>query len=713
MKDALGKKSLNETHAAKPLESNHAQKLHTLSRQIREKEKDLLQINQNIAFLETNLQLQLVSQTPPSVKHIKNFFSYIFDEISLIESFYHSGETVSSNTVKMALGWIGHYAKEIKKDSDATTNLKNYTHALVEICFKKAEYVRSKVIMHDMANGNSAVLEQAWSEFILPTKDDIYALSIIREGDPQSPSLLLARAFMRLGEHAQAVRVLEDHLANLKAGSVQAQISTNSTDYKPHAAPLLSMWQNARQIGRDRFGLSEEAIKTDENLVHCSIEYSKTLMLMAKCYQHRESGEDLQKGLRFIDEALQAIAHQLSILRQPTRISNSSILQPAFDSGFDEWLFCQSVKSFFLIKLDQNNEALEILLELERKFDQSLMIQDKFSTRIIRVLTDLATITEDIDLQKNYIEKAKKHLVHSDRKIFSGYLIQLRCYEIAYQCFLKNQNPENFNNFKQRVTALNSFFEKYRGSLQKENGMKIFEYEGTVMMANLELKFTNIEEYAVEIFELFKKWDSIEKNINYVAKQKCYSLKFIYFSRRGEVALFEDYLKKFMAVGEENDPSNFRYTFLMMLNTLIRWNLADFILLGIDLIERKFTTLTQEESITKEIALDMLRKKTPVLASCHLIAQEGISAIAAQLNRITEKLCPETWGHTNNAVVLISSTAPLENIKNYLGRWKIGNIKVIRGELQNSISISNFTGKNISDIPPMTQVVSNVTKLRI
>lgn len=713
LKDALEKKAINETHAAKPLESNHAQKLHALKRQISEKENDLLQVDKNIKFLETNLQLQPSAQTTQSVKHIKNLFSYIFDEISLIESFYHSGEAVSSNAVKMAMGWIGHYSKEIKKDSDTTTNLKKYTHALIEICFKKAEYVRSKIIMHDMANGNSLVLEQTWSEFILPTKDDIHALSIIHEERDQSPSLLLARAFMRLDEHAQAVSVLEDHLANLKAGRVQAEILVNLADYEPHAAPLLSIVQNLRQVSRDRFGLSEEAIKTVENQVHYSLEYSKTLMLMAKCYQHRESVEDLQKGLRFIDEALQVIAQQLSILRQPTRISNPSILQPSYDAKFDEWLFCQSVKSFFLIKLNQNNEAQEILFELEKKFDQSTIIQSKFATRIIRILTDLATITEDIDLQKSYIEKAQRHLTRSDRKTFSGYLIQLRHYELAYQCFSKEQNPRNFDYFRQRVIALHSFFEKNRSNLQQENSLKIFEYEGNVLMANLELKFTNIKEYAEDIFELFKKWDSIEKHINYAAKLKCYALKFIYFSRRGMDAFFKHCLEKFIIVGAENDPDNFRSELLIMLNALIRWNLASFILTGIDFIERKFTTLTQAECISKEIALDMLHKKTPVLASCHLIVQEGISAIAAQLNRITEKLCPETWGHTNSAVVLISSTAPLENIKNYLGPWEIGNIKVTRGELQNSISISNFTGKNISDIPPMTQIVSNITELRI
>lgn len=347
LKSALEKIIINEKHTSNRSECNGAQKLQGLTRQIRDKEKSLLQINQTITFLEANLQLQPQPQTTKAAKHTNNFFSYIFDEISLIESFYRFGETASSNSVKMALGWIGHYAKEIKKNSDAATNLKEYTHALVEICFKKAEYLRSKVIMHGMANGNSTVLEQTWSEFILPTKDDIRALSIILEGDRQSPSLLLARAFMRLDEHTLALSILEDHLANLRAGHVQAQISVSSVDYEPHAAPLSSLWQNARQLGRARFGFGENVFNTVENLAYSSLENSRTLMLMAKCYQHRESAEDLQKGLRFIDEALQAITHQLNILRQPTGISDNGVLQPAFDSKFDEWLFCQSVKSVF------------------------------------------------------------------------------------------------------------------------------------------------------------------------------------------------------------------------------------------------------------------------------------------------------------------------------------------------------------------------------
>lgn len=339
-------------------------------------------------------------------------------------------------------------------------------------------------------------------------------------------------------------------------------------------------------------------------------------------------------------------------------------------------------------------------------------MQGKFSTRIIRVLTDLATITEDMELQKNYIEKALKHLGHSDRKVFSGYLIQLRRYELAYQCFSKEQNPENFNGFKRQVTALNAFFEKNRSSLQHENGMKIFEYEGTVLMADLELKFTNIEEYAVEIFELFKKWDNIEQYINYEVKHKCYSLKFIYFSRRGETALFEYCLQKFIKIGEEHDPTNFRYTLLTMLNTLIRWNLASFILMGLDSIERKFTILTQEESISKMIALDMQRKKSPVLSSCHFIVQDGLSTIAKQLNRITAELCTETWGCTHDAVVLISSTAPLDDIKNYLEQWPIGEIIVVRGQ-QQSISICHFASRNLSSIAPMTNAARNTADFHV
>ena len=363
LKEAL-EITVTETSPANPSASNHVQKLQALTQQLKEIEKNLRPLTENITFLE-GLGLGATPQRQPQflaaepVKPAPNFFYYIFEEITLIERFYGLGEKSSSHSVKMALGWIGHYAKEIRKNNDTSTNLKQYTHILVEICFKKAEYIRSKIIMHGMANGHNAQIEQAWSECILPTKDDIRALSII--GDPQSPGLVLARAFMRLGEHNQALSVLKDHLASLKAGRVQTQPSENPADYAPHAAPLLSIFQSLRQTGRDRFGWNEETIQTLENYVQSSLEKSTTLMLLAKCYQQGQSEEDFQAGLQCIDEALQTITYQLNILKQPTQLSRQSAVQCSVDTKFDEWLFCQSIKSFFLIKLKQTEQAAAML----------------------------------------------------------------------------------------------------------------------------------------------------------------------------------------------------------------------------------------------------------------------------------------------------------------------------------------------------------------
>ena len=341
------------------------------------------------------------------------------------------------------------------------------------------------------------------------------------------------------------------------------------------------------------------------------------------------------------------------------------------------------------------------MLELNNKFDQSILAQGKFATRIIRILTDLATITQDLTLQERYIEKARRHLNISDRKVFSTYLIQLRDYEHAKQCFEEKQNPENFNHFQQKVFTLDAFFLENRASLQQENSMKIFEYEATVIMAKLELKFTDIETHAVDIVELFKRMDFIELHLKYEINEQCYVLKFIYFSRREQPKLFQDCLQKFVAIGEQHDPCDFRGAVIRMLNSLFRWHLASFVLMGLDFIESKFTHLTEEESVSKMIALDMQRKKTPVLSSCHFIVQEGLRAMVQQLNRITAELCSEKWGYTSdNTVVLVSSTAPIENIKNYLEEMDIGEIRINR-EKQKSICIYNLKSKNISNIPPL------------
>lgn len=703
LKEAL-EITVTETSSANPSESNHAQKLQALTQQLKEIEKNLRLLTESIVFLaglglEETTQNHPQSLTATSVKPSQNFFYYIFEEITFIESFYRLDEKLSSHSIKMALGWIGHYAKEIRKNSNTSTNLKQYTHVLVEICFKKAEYLRSKVIMHGMANEHNAQIEQAWSECILPTKDDIRALSII--GDPQSSDLLLARAFMRLDEHGQARGVLQDHLASLKAGRVQYQLSENPEDYTQNVAHLLPILQSLRQTSRDRFGCNEKTIETVENYMQGNLEKSTALMLSAKCYQHGQSEEDFQAGLQCIDEALQIITYQLNILKQPTQLSRQSAVQCSADKKLDEWLFCQSIKSFFLIKLNKTEQAAAILLELNNKFDQSILAQGKFATRIIHFLTDLATITQDLALQERYIEKARSHLLIADRKVFSAYLIQFRYYEHARQCFEERQNPENFNRFQQKVRALDTFFKKNRNSLQQENGMKIFEYEGTVIMAKLEMRITNIETYAVDIVELFTQMEHIEAHLSYEINKRYYALKFIYFSRREQTKLFQDCLQKFVAIGEEHDPTNFRYTLLTMLNDLIRWNLASFILVGLDFIKRKFITLTEEESTTEMIALDMQCKKTPVLSSCHFIVHDGLRAMVKQLNRITAELRVESWGYTSdNTLVLVSTTAPFEDIKNYLKTWDIGEIR-INQDRQKSICIYNLKGKNLSNIPPL------------
>ncbi|PJD94310.1 MAG: hypothetical protein CK424_00360 [Legionella sp.] len=705
LKNQLGHIATQQNSDINPSHSSLAQQADSLTKRIAQREAEHTQIKQDIEFLQKSLYLQRKAKASRSAPMFTSgtYFSYIFDEIILIENFYLLGETSSSEAVKMALGWIGHYAKEIRKKSDIDKKIKQYTHALVESCFKKAEFVRSKMIMHDMTHTNVSTIEQVWHESILPTKDDIRALSIILDESNQSEGLL-ARAFMRLGEHDHALATLEIYLAKLKAGHIPVKTLNNDPAvYKENVKPLLEMRQIIRRIGIDTIG--EEKVSEYENFVNTHAEISTMLMLMAKCYQNKESETDLKKGFTLIEEALKAITFQLSILRQNTLIAKLGHLTVARDSKLDEWFFCQSIKNYFMIKMNKAEEAASCMIDIEKMFDAIPGTKSKFSSRIIQTLTDLASLTEDSELQKSYIEKAQKYLAGSDRKAFSGYLIQLRSYEQAYDCFSKEQNPVNYRVFCEKAGGFVAFFNKYKSHLQQENGRKIFEYEMTVLLADLTFKLTNTELYAADIPEVFKQLDAIEKHVTYgQSKSHYFSLKIIYLAKTGKPDLFRECVEYFIDIGEKNDAIDYRDELIKMLNSLLFLNLKPFILIALDVIELRFESLTEDEVMTKMLAQDRTHTSIP---HTHFIVQNGFKDIVKQLTRITS----EQWGYTNNAAILVSSTAPLDEITIYLESVDIGKVTRNKGP-QQSISVSNFKGKNLSNIEPMmrTSQGMNVSK---